>query len=47
MFPALAANQIFVGDKTKIGLDYGGVISFSPDGWANTVRFAMMDLFSK
>ncbi len=26
---------------TKIGLDYGGVISFSPDGWANTVQFAM------
>ena len=21
----------------KIGLDYGGVISFSPDGWANTL----------
>ncbi len=25
----------------KIGLDYGGVISFSPDGWANTVRRAI------
>ncbi len=25
----------------KIGLDYGGVISFSPDGWANTVKKAI------
>jgi hypothetical protein len=22
----------------KIGLDYGGVISFSPDGWAKTIK---------
>jgi len=24
----------------KIGLDYGGVISFAPDGWANTILLA-------
>ncbi len=24
----------------KIGLDYGGVISFAPDGWANTLTIA-------
>ena len=24
----------------KIGLDYGGVISFAPDGWANTIAIA-------
>lgn len=26
----------------KIGLDFGGVISFSPDGWAETIREAKM-----
>ncbi len=26
----------------KIGLDYGGVISFAPDGWAKTLRKAML-----
>lgn len=25
----------------RIGLDYGGVISFSPDGWAKTVKKAI------
>ena len=25
----------------KIGLDYGGVISFAPDGWGETVRKAI------
>lgn len=25
---------------TRIGLDYGGVISFAPDGWADTIRKA-------
>lgn len=25
----------------KIGLDYGGVISFAPDGWADTLQRAM------
>lgn len=25
----------------KIGLDYGGVISFSPDGWSKTVKKAI------
>ena len=25
----------------KIGLDYGGVISFSPNGWADTVKKAI------
>lgn len=24
----------------KVGLDYGGVISFSPDGWANSIKKA-------
>lgn len=24
----------------KIGLDYGGVISFAPDGWANSIQKA-------
>ena len=24
----------------KIGLDYGGVISFAPDGWGNTIKRA-------
>ena len=24
----------------KIGLDYGGVISFAPDGWANSISIA-------